>query len=284
MLPLTKELLAAVREWKALPNERPRTQARISELEERLTGGAPWLTFYWASVSLSNNPIVHYRGNGQHSSEVLSTLPDEQWDKSALVLLEHWECDSKDELPRLFFQFDYRKGARTPTDISVISIRNVEGYENVQVTPAKLALEGAHWYLNRKEGIPLPTGDNKWEVLKRHDVQPFVTWFSDSRAEGGLAVRGGNVSKILNHKGIAAFIYKTFSEDEKKAKRFWPEVIESGNQDDYAPFTLHNFLEGWTENKNDFTLGELYTACEKAWDAWVVDKPLQRIHARKRKS
>ena len=111
--PLTPELAERFKAMTPSPTERQFDPARAKMLREKLEAGQG-IAFNWAIAKVDDKEL---RVNGRHSSTVLSEL-NGQFPEGLKAHIDTYKVDSPAGLALLFRQFDYRKGARTPTDVS----------------------------------------------------------------------------------------------------------------------------------------------------------------------
>src|SRR5262249_52168104 len=149
--PLTKELAERFKAMLPSPTERVFDPSRAKVLREKAEAGQ-LIAFNWAIAKVGDK---EYRVNGQHSSAVLAEL-NGGFPQGLRVHLDTYAVDSPDGLALLFRQFDYRKGGRTPTDVSGAYQGLYPDLVSVLRGDAKLAVEGVAWYDRNIEGLPAP--------------------------------------------------------------------------------------------------------------------------------
>ncbi len=116
---LTKKVLQQMRGRAVVPGERelskPRLRWMAGLLQTKRFNRCDWATCYCKSDKKT------YRVNGQHGShslqEVLSGgIADAIFPDGIPVFIQHWECDTPEDLPNVFDEFDQPEMTRTPKD------------------------------------------------------------------------------------------------------------------------------------------------------------------------
>jgi hypothetical protein len=110
---LTKELAQKFKAMTPSPTERQFDPARAKLLREKVEAGQA-ITFNWAIAKVDDK---EYRVNGNHSSTTLSDF-EGQFPEGLKVHIDTYKVDSPAGLGQLFQQIDWRRGARSRTDVS----------------------------------------------------------------------------------------------------------------------------------------------------------------------
>lgn len=265
--PLTPELAERFKAMLPSPTERVFDPARAKMLREKAEAGQ-FITCNWATATVGDK---EYRVNGQHTSAVLSEL-NGQFPEGLTVHLDTYKVDSMEGLAQLFRQFDYRKGGRTPTDVSGAYQGLYTDLADISRGSAKLAVEGVAWYDKNVEGLPAPKGDDIYTLFGKTGLHPFIRWV-------------GEVFTIktpeLKRQTIVAAMYGTFEKNDAEARKFWIEVGRGGVEfDDNHPTTvLDAFLKSAIEDKRKIELkaGNFYQASVYAWNAYRENKTITSV-------
>ena len=267
VLPLTFELVQQFKTMEGSPTEREVNQARCKYLYEKFVAGH-LIPFNWCIADLHGKK---YRMNGQHSSTVLAQM-DGAFPKNGTVLRSEFSVKDKEALAYLFRQFDDRKSARTPADVSGAYQGLYEEVKDVNRASAKLAIEGAAWYRRVIEGVATPTGDDQYALFGHRAFDTFVHW----TANNIFSIKTPEMHKLP----VVGAMYGTFTDgNEAEARTFWEEVARGGDQyDDSAPSTV---LDGWLKEikteKLNLKPGQIFQGCIYAWNAHRSDKSLSKI-------
>jgi hypothetical protein len=266
--PLTPELAAAFHAMPASPTERGFDKARAKMLREKAEAGQ-LISFNWATARLGDK---EFRVNGQHSSAVLCEL-NGSFPKGLKVHLDTYEVDNKDGLALLFRQFDSRKSGRTPTDVAGAYQGLHEELKDVPRAEAKIAVEGANWYLHHIEGLPGLKGDDVYTMFADANYYPFVKWVGDV-----FSIKTPELRKAT----IVAAMFGTFEKSEEEARKFWHDVARGGREyEENHPTTLLDaFYKRVAENKREameFKPAHYYQAAIYAWNAHRGEKPITSI-------
>ena len=91
------------------PHDRPMNDRRIAYLDSALREGQ-WRPPHWATAYCKADKKT-YRVNGKHSSTVLS-LANGHFPKGTGIIFEHYECDTLEDMAKLYASFDRRESAR----------------------------------------------------------------------------------------------------------------------------------------------------------------------------
>jgi hypothetical protein len=266
--PLTKELAERFKAMTPSPTERAFDPARARMLREKAEAGQ-LINFMWATAKLGDK---EYRMNGQHSAAVLAELNGE-FPQGLKVHMDTYAVDSPDGLAQLFRQYDSRKSARTPTDVSGAYQGLYPELSDVPHSAAKLAVEGVAWYEKKVEGLPAPSGDDRYTLFGKKSLHPFIKWIG----EEVFSVK----TPELRKETIVGAMYGTFDKNEAEARKFWNEVARgSVEYEDTHPTTvLDTFLKSVFEEKKkwDLNRNHLYQASVYAWNAYREGKTITSV-------
>lgn len=264
---LTPELAASFKAMTPSPTERQFDPARAKMLREKAEAGQ-LINFNWALAKLGDKI---YRMNGQHSASMLADL-NGKFPEGLKVHLDTYEVDSPDGLALLFRQFDWRKGGRTPTDVSGAYQGLYPELRDVPRSTAKLAAEGAAWYEKKVEGLPAPSGDDVYTLFGKKSLHSFIKWIGEVFS---------SKTPELRRQTIVAAMYGTFDKNEAEARKFWMEVSRGGveYEDNHPTTALDTFLKSVYEEKKKWSLGpgNLYQASIYAWNAYREGKTLTSV-------
>lgn len=261
VLDLTPEVVAQFRAIKTSMVEREISRRRVKHLREKIDAGLG-VSFHWVTAELDGETL---RGNGQHSSTMLSEIPPEQFPKGLKVFKEHYKCNSPDDFALLFQQFDDRASSRSSNDVAAV----YQGFQTELVgiphDVAKLAIDGYTWYQRNVENVQnVPVGDMAYALFSDTGLHPFIKW---------LAELHNSKTRELQNRPVTAAIFGTFATNETEAKQFWDLVSRGGDPDaDDSPeraldIWLRSVFEGTFDPSSKFGAKNQYQGCIYAWNA-----------------
>ena len=255
--PLTKALVAEHMALEPAPVERPFNQKRHDYLTSKLTEGL-FVPPHWVAGRVNGKL---QRMNGQHSGRVLADWTGD-FPEGLFVHYDEYDLNSEGHFAMLFRQFDARQSSRSPTDVCAAYKGLEPALSGVAVGAAKGLIEGYCWYERSVEGLPVGTGDDRYEKLANERAQAFVLW-----AHKLWSPKAKEVQKP----GVVASMLGTFEKEEADADKFWDEVVRDINPDETAASSrLAAELQKAHRTDNDvkFKPGEYYAKCVKAWNAF----------------
>jgi hypothetical protein len=266
---LTFDVAKQFREMKPTPTERDLDPKRVEYLKERVIKG--WaVPFHLATVTVKETGEI-YRANGQHSSEALFQL-NGQMPAGLKAHVDHFEVADLHGGAALFRQIDSRGSSRTARDVSGVFQGIVPELAKVEKKVAKIGIEGIAWWRRQIEKVPVPSGDDIYDLFGEAGLHSFLIWLG-----GTIDMKTPELAKPP----VAAAMYATFIVDEKDARTFWHDVARGGVQyEDTHPTTvLDEWLKQAHSPKSDFNpaQGQVYQGCIYAWNAAREEKTLKDI-------
>ena len=246
--------------------ERELDKKRMVHLKDVVINGSA-LPFAWARAKvLETNE--YYRVNGHHSSTMLASLNGEL-PAGLIAHIDDYEVPTIAHLPWLFRQFDSRKSARTPADISGAYQMVIPELRNANRIAARKAIEGAAWYEKNIVGMNVPTGDDVFELFNRPVYHDFVHMvdriYSAKTPEFSVQVIGA--------------MYGSFEKNHAEAEEFWTDVARQGGSHDegHPTRTLDDWLLKAKGAETRPKPMEVYRACAIAWNAFRTGRSLDKI-------
>lgn len=268
---LTPDLVANFRAIEGSAVEREIARKRVKHLRDKVDAGLG-VTFHWVTAELDGKTL---RGNGQHSSTMLSEIPPEQFPKGLKVFREHYKCDTPDDFALLFQQFDDRKSNRTSTDVAAVYQGFQPDLAGVPHDIAKLAIDGYCWFQRSVERAPIiAVGDMSYALFSNKGLHPFIRW---------LAELHNSKTRELQSKPVTAAIFGTYAANEQEARAFWEEVSRGGDPDaEDSParvldLWLRSIFEGTFEPVKTIGAANHYQGCVYAWNAAREGKRITAI-------
>ena len=265
---LTPEFADEFRNLEASSTERSLDQSRIKHLREKAEAGQ-LVTFNWSAAKLGGRTL---RMNGQHSSNMLCGL-NGSFPANLKVHLDSYEVDSPEALAILFRQFDDRKSGRTPGDVSGAYQGLYTNLHDVPRASAKLAAEGVAYYRTKVEGLPAPSGDDRYSLFGETGLHSFFRWIGEL-----ITIKTPELRRL----NIVAAMFGTFCKNESEARKFWAEVARGGveYEDNHPTTVLDAWLKAATESKDqkrELKPAHFYQGCIFAWNAYRGGKTITSI-------
>lgn len=267
-VPLTREFAQQHRNLPPSPTERDLSARRVAFLRERLLAGL-FHTPHWVVVDLNGRKM---RANGQHSSEMLCQLSDAEFPQGLSVHYDVFGADSMDGVVLAFRQFDDRRSARTPLDISGAYQGNITELSEVPRHTGKLGIEGTAFYRAKVLGEVVPKGDDIYGLFNDPSLYPFLLWL------GKMFLTKSDLQFVP----VVAAMFATYSVDCDAADVFWGEVAQGGRdytEDTYPTNVLADWLHRWREGEFPVKGLQVYQGCIYAWNAFRQDKTIRDIRS-----
>jgi hypothetical protein len=257
----TRELAKEFAEMTPAPHDRALSERRL-EVYEKLVEGRQFRPVTWAKAWCLETQDW-YRVNGKHTSvllaERLKTIP-----KGFHVIIETYECDTLEDVAKLYATFDSKMQSRTARDI----------YLSFASTCPELAEMDGRFLTGVVSGMGYHSrGDDYWDMQPAERAEillsdtDFVVWAW--RLFGPPQENVGHVRKILRQ-GILAAMYGTYLKDRVRAEEFWKLVRdESSPTPDTPDRKLARYLATVTTRQGGhMATREMMVKAIHAWNAW----------------
>ncbi len=259
---LTQKIASEFATMKACPGERRFKEGRVFFLKARLDEGR-FHSPRWSYTTLDGEKL---RGNGQHSSKMLDDLSSGEWQDKVngmQVIVDEYTCDSTDDLPELFAQFDPMDSVRSDLDLCRShagihdDLKAVAGSNLVSCVNGIASIQ--HEFYSA-DGTDRSTAEQRARLI--HNNRDFIKWCSPL-----IGVRH------LRLIGVVAAFYACFSKDEQAADTFWCHVYRESHPDPESPSrVLARFLRdsiGGNDLKNrKWSPRAMYCKSIQAWNAY----------------
>jgi hypothetical protein len=267
--PLTRDLVLQFQAMTPSPTERDLNPLRVKYLKEKIDAGYA-IPFNWAMVVHKGQGST-MRINGQHSSTMLAGYEEALFPPNLTVHLDQYEVETNDDLATLFRQFDDRKSARTPADVSGAYQGLFEPLRDVSKASAKLAVEGVnHW--RKLEGVDARRGDDIYQLMGHTDLHPFIVWVGEL-----FDIKTPELKRVP----IVAAMYATFDANQEDAKKFWHDVARGGREyeDSHPTTVLDTWLKRLKEDGKEEKMkpADYYQGCIYAYNAFFEGKTIRDI-------
>ena len=265
---LTKSLADEFSGMTPAPHDRALNSTRANVVRVAFEQGK-FRTCEWASAYCEQTK-QKYRINGKHTSTVLSSM-NGMFPKDVSIILEHYHCDTLEDVAALYSTFDTRSSVRSAGDINRIyaaicpELDNISGRViSVCVTGIAFSLlEDSYRHRSAEERAQLIVGNVE-----------FILWVA-----GIVPQKNNSIGHIFRGPVVAAML-KTWNKSKNAATEFWTAVRdETGSKPDSADRKLAKFLitsrlqpRGGTEFKSA-SGRETYVKCLHAWNAWRKGEP-----------
>lgn len=265
---MTKDLAIKVAGLQRVPGERNVTQTRLYHLEREIEQGA-LTTFRWATAEIKGQPGV-YRINGQHTSKIFANGKE----PCGTVVLEHYVCDSLEDVVSLWSRFDPTISSRSKSDVLNTAFQSDEALKGLPAkqshTAAKAAgiVEYGFGYTNKVSNF------EKSQAALKH--KEFVLWACQTFQQNGPCLRVGVFVAAL----------KTFMESKESASIFWREVQDGSNPSPTsASRALQRLLLEYSANtgngartgKKSLKWDQMAELCLSAWLSWRQGRQVQSL-------
>lgn len=131
----------------AVPGERELKRTRLNFIETLLCNGE-FNRCEWARCKCKEDK-KNYRVNGQHTTTQLRALLNGEieatFPEGVPVVMSWWECDSKDDLPDVFNQFDNHRSTRSAEDKLGIYLAQHKDMIGIDKKLVNQILAGVDW-------------------------------------------------------------------------------------------------------------------------------------------
>jgi hypothetical protein len=259
------------------PSDRPMSERRLN-VYDTIVKRNEMRVVTWAKAHCAETGGT-YRVNGKHTSTLYNRLAENgELDKFVLhVLVEEYQCDTLEDVARLYGTFDSKLGVRTAADINASFAASVPELAVMSRRLINLAVAGICYHKNptvRGGGSSRESAADRAEVLL--DETKFVVWLGDMVGASGIESK---TRRHLARASVVAAMMGCWNKAQKPCDQFWTEVRDgTGATPDVPSRKLEKFLlthvhtaRGNQESKNArFKVGdkEMYVKCIHAWNAW----------------
>lgn len=279
---VTKFLATQFAEMDPAPRDRPLSERRLQVYQRILKEGG-FRPVTWASAVCKETGGV-YRVNGKHTSVMLSTaspLPD------FYVTIEEYECDTLEDVAKLYGTFDSNLQSRSARDIYLSFASTVKELVGLPDRTISLAVAGMSMHLT---GSGTPGSKSRDQAADRAELllehPDFVVWINNILTSGSAArskQEGRAQSRHLLRQPVVAAMMGCWQKNKIQATEFWAAVRdETGARPDLPDRKLARYLTvtgvdsgGGSRRLRPVTPREMYVKCIHAWNAWRKDEPTE---------
>lgn len=272
-MPLTKELAVRMTSLKEVPGgDRKLNPSRIYHLERDIDSGLI-TCFRWVTANIKGSVDV-YRINGQHTSTIFANGKEPR----GTVVLEHYVCDSIDDVTSLWSRFDTTFSARGKADVLNIAFGADSDLRDLPIKQSRVA---ANAIAIAEFGFGMTNKVSHYDKAQAAVMhKDFICWACRMFPQRSMCLKVGAL--------VAAF--HTFSQDRDAATEFWREVESGENPDPYSGSrALQRLLleysarsgQGARNGKKSLRWDTMAELCMSAWHSWLSGKTVRNLRVSK---
>lgn len=269
LVPLTRDLARQFFEMRPLLGERTKKPRRLKHFNTLLKDGK-FSSPMWSQAQIGDDKTL-YRGDGQHTSDVLVHCSDELFPVNGTVTIRTYHLDSVLDAGDFFELFDSPHSVRSNFD--KLNVYLAQHQEVKGMDPAFLwkVLHGVHYYnldLTRQQAeagklkpLRLPSARDLGLYLEDKENVEFALWIS----------HWANTKHawMIGKPGISSEVFSDWRSHPEIATRFWGEVFTESNpdQDDESRELCRTFLE-WSGKTPATTQDRFRAKAHKLWERY----------------
>lgn len=222
---ITKALATQWASMSRLPQDRSIGSVRMIKHEKSLRDGN-FKVCNWAKAFCKADG-VEYRVNGNHTAHLFAIYADEFPGHYALI--ESYECDTFDDVCRLWSTFDPSASSRNSSDINSIVASGVPELRDTPRRVLDILAAGVNFSIEGGSTAELSrkTADQKARVAF-WDNKPFCIWAS------GILFDSKQFSCMLRM-GVTAAMFATWGKSHSAANTYWTLVRDELGDRPNAP-------------------------------------------------
>lgn len=272
---ITKRLAAEFDSMEKVQMERALSERRLAVYERALRSGQ-WRPCTWARAECVETGST-YRINGQHTAKMFTGLAEEFPDCHAIV--EHYECDTLEDVARLYGTFDAAISSRNSSDIYrafSASIPELAELPRKIIDTCATGISLAKNCGNRALTCHMTPSDRAENLLEHPD---FVLWVNERLPSSSKEQRP------MCRQGVVGAMFASWQKSKKDATEFWDLVrTESGPKPSCPDRLLAKWLsvtsvrpESDTPSSRKADAREFYVRCLHCWNAWRRKEELKIV-------
>ena len=278
---VTQALAIKFRDMDPVPHDRPLNPKRLEAYRKMLAAGL-FRPVQWATVHC-NETQATYRANGKHTSNLFAEY--ERLPQDIYATVEHYHCDSLDDVARLYATFDSRTQVRTTNDINRAFAAIDDDLAQIPTKVINLCVTAMAYAKHQGEYAKIPAAERAEALLENTNKQ-FVLWVFDVLGSSS----SNDTSRLLWRSPVVAAMYSSFQKSRRDSSEFWLAVRDGTGATPKSPDrVLNRFLlsrtisKGGATSKHASSLAaprEMFVKCLHAWNAWRRDTPTDlKYHA-----
>jgi len=266
---VSQSLAVRFRDMDPVPHDRPLNPRRLDAYRKMLLAGL-FRPVQWATAFCGETQGT-YRVNGKHTSNLFSeydVLP-----QPVHATVEHYHCDTMDDVARLYATFDSRTQVRTTNDINRAFAAIDEDLSQVPTKIINLCVTAISFGKHGSDYAKVPAAERAECLLEDHGKR-FVLWVYE--VLGGHA---GEKSRLLWRGPVVAAMNACYQKSRRDANEFWLAVRDGTGASPKTPDRVLNrfllsktvsFGGGATSKRASDLVAprEMYVKCLRAWNAW----------------
>ncbi len=278
-----KSLVCEYRNMTSSPYERNISLLRMAFYRQVLARGEFWPCI-WAKTLCKQNGKT-YRVNGQHTSLLLyefvqrgEEVPDFH------VTLIDYECDTLDDVSKLYNTFDTKDASRSVSDIN----RAFAGFkEELNDVPGKIidnCVSGINYHVHRDGMWAIKAVERAEVITKNVDFTLFVASIVLVPTKNSVRAK---MTSALRRMAVVAAMYATWESTHENtsgnAREFWCLVREKEGANNCPARVLSEFLYDFKVSqtrdcrKGGSDYKRIYHTCRKAWNLWVKGRRVNNL-------
>lgn len=271
---VTKALAKQFMDMDSAPHDRPLSERRLAVYERLLNEGS-FRPVTWATALCEETGGV-YRVNGKHTSTLLASqkeIPE------FFVTIEEYECDSLEDVAKLYSTFDSKMQSRTASDINQSFAATISALAGVAARTINIAVAGMTYHLGTYNNQPAERAESLLEYPE------FVVWLHGLASENSpLESSNKGVTGSCKHilrQGVVGAAFGCWQKAKGPASEFWRAVRdETGARPDLPDRKLARYLAATgstlglgSRRSRRGDVREMYVKSIHAWNAWRKGEP-----------
>jgi hypothetical protein len=280
LLPLTRAVAIQFAEMRPLPGERQLREARVKYFQGRAASGK-FRSPRWSQALVGEDPNP-WRGDGQHTSHVLSHLEEAQFPQGLNVTIETWQLDDMSQSAEFFDMFDNPISARSNLDKLGVYVAEFADLKDIEHKFINRILGGIHFFQldlikqqeqqGNKVALIVNNARDRGVYLHDADVRSFVIWIHQWYH--------AHNNWMFEKPGITAEIYADWKALPQIAEDFWGEVLLGSNPDpEDETRELARVLAEWAEPKRKTKQDKFRARVRKTWNRYRKLNAPPPLHA-----
>jgi hypothetical protein len=212
-----------------------------------------------------------YRVNGKHTSTLFAS-EDLGRGQDLYATIEEYECDTVEDMAKLYATFDSQVQSRTSTDINMSFAAAIPELKDVDAKIINICVGALNWIVSASPGGGKLTAMEKAEAM--FDNIDFVL-FIDKMINGVIFEKSIHLRRVP----VVKAMLDTYRKAKAAATEFWLAVRdETGEKPDLPDRKLAKFLvqmrlamgtgRGTIPDRFRITPREFYYKSITAWNAW----------------
>lgn len=271
---VTRALAKEFAEMDPAPHDRPLSERRLLVYQRLLKEGT-FRPVTWARAHCAETGGV-YRVNGKHTSVMLSGLTEMP---EFYVVVETYDCESLEDVARLYATFDSKLMARTIGDINASFAATVPQLREVASRNINICVAGINFHLagGVNASRTTPAAERAEVLLEYPD---FIVWV-DKLLAAEKHEEGRRSSRHLARMSVTGAMLGTWQKSKQQATEFWVAVRDETGANNSTPdrklsrylLTTSTGRGKGTQNVRHADDREIYVKCIHGWNAWRKQEP-----------